>query len=307
MNLTDILAQAGGLESVARDLGVSESQVAAGAEALLTAALDQLSPEARDEWRQKVAWSYYIENDDINALRVARACTEGSSEWATQGAWVQGLAGWRLRDYRTALVAFDRVAREAPDSASSLTGSIAAAPVPGSPSLVRRAVPLTGIAVVGIVAVFLWTRGGSREETAPTAAAVAASPGASAPAPGPPAATSVSQPPPAEVSTSRLVWMDASGRQVPSGLEAAQYSRPRISPDGRQFVVSVAGDGPTRIRVVDAKQSLPFDLETPGSDPLWAPDGTITFAAPLDRGVVPLTGRMNEPRQFLARMPADAA
>ncbi len=88
----------------------------AGAEALLNAVIDRLSPASRDEWRQKVAWSYYIENDDANALRLARACTQGHSDWATQGAWVEGLAAWRLRDYRTALVAFDRVAREAPDS-----------------------------------------------------------------------------------------------------------------------------------------------------------------------------------------------
>lgn len=88
----------------------------AGAEALLNAATG-LGPEARAEWMQKVAWSYYIENDDQNALRLSLACTAGGGgAWATQGAWVQGLASWRLRDYRTALVAFDRVAKEAPDS-----------------------------------------------------------------------------------------------------------------------------------------------------------------------------------------------
>ncbi len=87
----------------------------AGAEALLSAATG-LGPEARAEWTQKVAWSYYIENDDQNALRLSLACTAGGGAWATQGAWVQGLASWRLRDYRTALVAFDRVAKEAPDS-----------------------------------------------------------------------------------------------------------------------------------------------------------------------------------------------
>ncbi|ALJ12757.1 lytic murein transglycosylase [Sphingopyxis macrogoltabida] len=88
----------------------------AGAEALLNAVADQLTPQARAEWTQKVAWSYYIENDDQNALRLSLACTSGGGAWATQGAWVQGLASWRLHDYRTALVAFDRVAKEAPDS-----------------------------------------------------------------------------------------------------------------------------------------------------------------------------------------------
>ncbi|TWO69809.1 DUF937 domain-containing protein [Caenimonas sedimenti] len=47
MNLTDILAQAGGLQSVARDLGVSESQVASGAEALLPAILGGMKKQAQ--------------------------------------------------------------------------------------------------------------------------------------------------------------------------------------------------------------------------------------------------------------------
>jgi soluble lytic murein transglycosylase len=88
----------------------------AGAEALLNAVADRLTPEARNEWRQKVAWSYYIENDDANALRLANDCSNGQGAWSTQGAWVKGLAAWRTRDYRSALTAFDRVAKEAPDS-----------------------------------------------------------------------------------------------------------------------------------------------------------------------------------------------
>ncbi len=79
-----------------------------GAEALYAAVADKLTPEARDEWRQKIAWSYYIENDDANALRLATECSASQGAWPVQGAWVQGLASWRLRDYRTALVAFDR-------------------------------------------------------------------------------------------------------------------------------------------------------------------------------------------------------
>lgn len=112
----------------------------AGAEALLDAVADQLSPEARTEWRQKVAWSYYIENDDQNALRLSLACTAGGGAWATQGAWVQGLASWRLRDYRTALVAFDRVAKEAPDSeqrAAAYYWASRAAVAAGEPALVQ--------------------------------------------------------------------------------------------------------------------------------------------------------------------------
>lgn len=47
MNFTDILAQAGGLQSVARDLGVSEDQAAAGAEALLPAILGGMKKQAQ--------------------------------------------------------------------------------------------------------------------------------------------------------------------------------------------------------------------------------------------------------------------
>ncbi|WOF44853.1 lytic transglycosylase domain-containing protein [Sphingopyxis indica] len=112
----------------------------AGAEALLNRVIDKLSPAARAEWTQKVAWSYYIENDDANALRLARDCTGGRGAWATQGAWVEGLASWRTGDYRGALLAFDRVAREAPDSELRAAGyywSARAAIAVGQPELVQ--------------------------------------------------------------------------------------------------------------------------------------------------------------------------
>ena len=112
----------------------------AGAEALYMAVADKLTPEARDEWRQKIAWSYYIENDDVNALRLSLACAEGRGAWATQGAWVQGLAAWRLHDYRTSLVAFDRVAKEAPDSelrAAAYYWAARAAIASGQPAAVQ--------------------------------------------------------------------------------------------------------------------------------------------------------------------------
>lgn len=47
MQLTDILAQMGGLQSVARQLGVSESQVAQGAEALLPAIVGGFQKQAQ--------------------------------------------------------------------------------------------------------------------------------------------------------------------------------------------------------------------------------------------------------------------
>ncbi len=47
MNLNDILAQAGGLQAMARELGVSESQAASGAQALLPAILGGFKKQAQ--------------------------------------------------------------------------------------------------------------------------------------------------------------------------------------------------------------------------------------------------------------------
>lgn len=47
MQVTDILSQMGGLQSMARELGVSESQAAAGAEALIPAILGGFKKQAR--------------------------------------------------------------------------------------------------------------------------------------------------------------------------------------------------------------------------------------------------------------------
>jgi len=66
----------------------------------------QLSPEARAEWRQRVAWSFYIENDDVNALALAERVWVGSGPWVAEGEWVAGLAAWRLGDCAKASNAF---------------------------------------------------------------------------------------------------------------------------------------------------------------------------------------------------------
>lgn len=83
----------------------------AGAEALLLAAEPTLSPEALTEWRQRVAWSYYIENDDASARRMAdRALQGGIGPWLAQAWWVAGLAAWRQNDCASAAPAFENVA-----------------------------------------------------------------------------------------------------------------------------------------------------------------------------------------------------
>lgn len=106
----DLLAQALG-EKI---LPLIKNDDPAGAEALLMEAELTLSPEALTEWRQRVAWSYYIENDDANARRMAdRALQDGTGPWLTQAWWVAGLAAWRQNDCATAAPAFENVASRA--------------------------------------------------------------------------------------------------------------------------------------------------------------------------------------------------
>ena len=70
-----------------------------------------LSSEARAEWRQRVAFSYYIENNDPAALGMAQTVSEGSGAWVAEGDWVAGLAAWRLGDCEQAGQYFQRSAQ----------------------------------------------------------------------------------------------------------------------------------------------------------------------------------------------------
>jgi soluble lytic murein transglycosylase-like protein len=80
------------------------------ARALLDGVDALLSPAARAEWRQRVAWSYYIENRDPQALAIAQTVAAGSGAWVAEGDWVAGLAAWRLADCATAGTYFERSA-----------------------------------------------------------------------------------------------------------------------------------------------------------------------------------------------------
>jgi len=81
-----------------------------GARLVLDGIDASLSPEARAEWRQKVAWSYYIENRDPEALAQAATVGQGSGAWVAEGDWTMGLAAWRLGDCAQAGQAFERAA-----------------------------------------------------------------------------------------------------------------------------------------------------------------------------------------------------
>jgi len=81
-----------------------------GARLLLDGIDASLSAEARAEWRQKVAWSYYIENRDVEALAQAATVAQGSGAWVAEGDWTMGLAAWRLGDCAQSGAAFERAA-----------------------------------------------------------------------------------------------------------------------------------------------------------------------------------------------------
>lgn len=79
--------------------------------ALLQASEASLSNEARTEWRQRVAWSYYIENRDQEALSLAASLADiGSGGWLAEADWITGLSAWRLGDCMTSYSGFSRAA-----------------------------------------------------------------------------------------------------------------------------------------------------------------------------------------------------
>jgi soluble lytic murein transglycosylase len=84
---------------------------AAGAEAQLLIYAPQLSVEARAEAGQRVAFVYYVLGLDMDARRVADTWRQGAlGEWASQAAWVSGLASWRVGDFEAASRDFQQTA-----------------------------------------------------------------------------------------------------------------------------------------------------------------------------------------------------
>lgn len=84
---------------------------ASGAEAQLLVYAPQLSFEARAEAGQRVAFVYYVLGLDMDARRVADTWRQGATgEWASQAAWISGLASWRLGDFEAASRAFQQTA-----------------------------------------------------------------------------------------------------------------------------------------------------------------------------------------------------
>ncbi|HMJ93491.1 MAG TPA: lytic transglycosylase domain-containing protein [Allosphingosinicella sp.] len=87
----------------------------AEAETLLSEREMEMSSDARAEFQQRIAWSYYLLGDDENALRLAEKARAGTGEWTVHAAWVSGLASWRKRDCSAASNAFATVASRSGD------------------------------------------------------------------------------------------------------------------------------------------------------------------------------------------------
>ena len=84
---------------------------AAAAEAQLLTYAPQLSAEARAEAGQRVAFAYYVMGLDMDSRRVSDTWRQGATgEWSSQGAWISGLASWRLGDCESASRDFKQVA-----------------------------------------------------------------------------------------------------------------------------------------------------------------------------------------------------
>ena len=108
-----------------------------GARLLLDGVDATLSPQARAEWRYRVAWSYYIENQDAQAWALADTVRDnGSGPWGAEGDWAAGLAAWRLGDCDKAAEAFQRSA-----AASTNPNLTAAAHYWASRALIRCRFP----------------------------------------------------------------------------------------------------------------------------------------------------------------------
>jgi len=94
----------------------------AAAEPLVEATASQLTPEALAEWRQRVAWAYFLAADDQNARRVAASAGAGAGDWTVQANWVLGLSAWRAGDMAQAADAFAAVATQARDAETVAAG-----------------------------------------------------------------------------------------------------------------------------------------------------------------------------------------
>ena len=89
----------------------------ADGEAMLLAVEANLSLQARTELRQRLAWSYYICGDTVNAQRMATSAVQnGSGDFLAPSHWVLGLSAWRQKQWAVAADAFYKAAVNTSDA-----------------------------------------------------------------------------------------------------------------------------------------------------------------------------------------------
>jgi eukaryotic-like serine/threonine-protein kinase len=78
----------------------------------------------------------------------------------------------------------------------------------------------------------------------------------------------------------RLTWIERGGRTEIIDVEPMSYLAPRVSPDGRQLVVTArVASGPQTLRLIDLERGVSSLLARGLVFPLWTPDGTRLVAA----------------------------
>jgi soluble lytic murein transglycosylase-like protein len=94
----------------------------AEAEALLQTREVELPEQVLTEFRQRIAWSYYLIGNDVAARQLADRARRGTGEWVVHADWVSALASWRLGDCEPAGQAFRSVAARSTDQELSAAG-----------------------------------------------------------------------------------------------------------------------------------------------------------------------------------------
>ena len=101
-----------------------KDNLAPEAEALYQQSAAYLTPEARAEAAQRVAWIYYLVGRDADAKRVAESGISGvTGDWAAQAQWIAGLADWRLNNCNSAAGHFRAVAYSQAESELRAAGA----------------------------------------------------------------------------------------------------------------------------------------------------------------------------------------
>jgi soluble lytic murein transglycosylase-like protein len=113
------------LETIVQPLIVDDKP--SEAEAYLLQWQDRLTPEARTEYQQRIAWSYYLIGRSEDARRLADQARAGIGEWVIQAEWVAGLASWKMGDCKAAADNFAAVGARATDPELNAAGNYWAA------------------------------------------------------------------------------------------------------------------------------------------------------------------------------------